>query len=258
MSIPTIKQRLANGEVVRVMFTGPLASPRLVEILGMFGDLHGVWFDQEHAGLGHQELEVLLMASRAAGLDAFVRVVPTDYAALMRPMELGASGIMVPQVRNVAEVKEAAQWVKYPPMGIRGLYGGNYEARYGQSNAVEHIERANRDRWLCIQIETAEAVDCADEIAAVEGVDCLFVGPGDLACTLGVPGEPMHDRCIEALRKVSAAAQASGKSWGILPASAEHAKTCRQLGCKLFSFSADTDVVRRGIQSVKDTFADFF
>ena len=258
MSIPTIKQRLADGELVRVMFTGPLASPRLVEILGMYSDLHGVWFDQEHAGLGHQELEVLLMASRAAGLDAFVRVAPTDYSAMMRPMELGASGIMVPQVRDVAQVAEAAQWAKYPPLGVRGLYRGNYEGRYGQTGAVEHIEQSNRDRWLCIQIETAEAVDCADEIAAVSGVDCLFVGPGDLACTLGVPGQPMHKKCIGALEKVSAAAKASGRSWGILPANAEHAETSKQLGCRLFSFSADTDVVCRGIKSVKDTFADFF
>ena len=138
------------------------------------------------------------------------------------------------------------------------MYRGNYESRYGQGDVVEHIERANRDRWLCIQIETTEAVDCADEIAAVTGVDCLFVGPSDLACTLGVPGQPMHEKCIGALEKVSAAAKASGKSWGILPANAEHAEASRQLGCQLFSFSADVDVVCRGIKSVKDTFADFF
>ena len=258
MATTTIKQRLADGQVVRVMFVGPLASPRLVEILGLHGDLHAVWFDQEHARVDHQELAMLLIAARAVGLDAFVRAVPADYASLMRPMELGASGIMVPQVRDVDQVKEAVQWAKYPPLGVRGLYQGNYEARYGGIDAATHIEQANRDRWTLIQIETAEAVDCVEQIAAVEGVDCLFVGPSDLACTLGVPGQPMHAKCIAALEKVAAATKAAGKSWGILPASPEHAAVSRDLGCRLFSFSADTDVFRRGIRSVQETFADFF
>src|SRR3972149_3055392 len=122
MATLTIKQLLADGRLARIMFIGPLASPRLVEILGMYGDLHGVWFDQEHARIDHRELEVLLMAARAVGLDAIVRAVPSDYASLMRPMEIGASGVMVPQVRNVEQVEEAVQWLKYPPIGVRGLY----------------------------------------------------------------------------------------------------------------------------------------
>ena len=258
MATATIKQRLANGQLVRVMFVGPLASPRLVEMLGMYGDLHGVWFDQEHARVDHRELELLLMAARAAGLDAFVRAPPADYATLMRPMELGASGVMVPQVRTVTQVEEAAQWAKYPPLGVRGLYRGNYEARYGGVDAAEHIAQANRDRWVCIQIETPEAVDCVEQIVAVAGVDGLFVGPADLACTLGVPGQAMHAKCIAALKRVSAAVQAAGKWWGILPASAEHAAVSRDLGCQLFSFSADVDVLCRGIRSVQATYADFF
>ena len=258
MATLTIKQLLSDGQLARIMFTGPLASPRFVEILGMYGDLHGLWFDQEHARIEHRELEVLLMVARSVGLDTIVRAVPSDYASMMRPMEIGAGGVMVPQVRTIEEVEEAVQWLKYPPVGVRGLYRGNYEAGYGQGDATEHIERANRDRLVCIQIETVEAVDCVDQIAAVDGVDCLFVGPGDLACTLGVPGQPMHEKCVAALEKVSAAAKAAGKSWGILALSPEHAATSLRLGCQLFAFSADTDVLRRGIRSVHETFADFF
>ena len=257
MAISTVKQLLADGQVVRVMFVGPLASPQLVEVFGLYGNFHAVWFDQEHARVDHRELGVLLMAARAAELDAFVRTAPTDYASLMRPMELGASGIMVPQVRDVEQVREAVQWAKYPPLGVRGLYQGNYEARYGGSDAATHIEQANRDRWLCVQIETAEAVDCVEDIAAVEGVDCLFVGPSDLCCTLGVPGQAMHAKSVAALERIGAAVKAAGKSWGILPASPEHAALSHDLGCRLFSFSADADVLRRGIRSVQETFADF-
>ena len=89
----TIKQRLVDGQLTRVMFLGALASPKLVEIAGKVGGLHGVWFDQEHAAIPYQQLEVLMMACRAAGLDAFAHVAPTDYTAIMRPMETGASGV---------------------------------------------------------------------------------------------------------------------------------------------------------------------
>ena len=164
----TIKERLAAGEEVRVMVFGALASPKLAEVAGLAGGLHGIWIDQEHSAVPHHTLELLLMACRAAGLDAFVRVPPTDYGTIMRPMETGASGIMVAQIRTVEQVKQVLDWAKYPPLGVRGLFMNNYEAGYGTANVKEHVAKANRDRWICIQIETPEAVQCADRIAALE------------------------------------------------------------------------------------------
>lgn len=254
----TIKQRLAEGKLVRVMFFGALASPKLVEIAGAIGGIDGVWFDQEHSAIPHRELETLLIASRAAGLASFVRLAPTDYASVMRPMEAGAEGVMIAQIRTVDQVKQAIEWAKYPPLGTRGLFLANYEAGYGTADQQLHIDRANRDRWLAIQIETPEAVECADRIAAVEGVDCLFVGPGDLSCTLGVPGQVMHPKCIAALERVSAVAKAAGKPWGVLSRNAEHAEKCRALGCQLFSLVGDVDLIHRGFQATRKMFPGFF
>jgi 4-hydroxy-2-oxoheptanedioate aldolase len=254
----TIKQRLAEGQLVRVMALGSLASPKLVEIAGIIGDFHGVWIDQEHSAIPHQQLEILLLACRAAGLSSFVRIAPTDYPTVMRPMEAGAEGIMAAQIRTVDQVKQIVDWAKYPPIGTRGLFLANYEAGYGTADQPKHIEAANRDRWLCMQIETPEAVACAEGIARVEGVDCLFVGPGDLACTLGVPGQVMHPKCIAALEQVSAGAKAAGKPWAALVRGPEHAAKCRELGCQLFSLVADLDLVHRGFQATKKAYADFF
>ncbi|MBI4662848.1 MAG: aldolase [Verrucomicrobia bacterium] len=254
----TIKQRLASGEIVRVLALGSLASPKLVEIAGLAGGFQGVWIDQEHSAIPHQQLELLVMACRAAGLDAFVRVAPTDYATVMRPMETGAGGVMVAQIRSTDQVRQIVQWAKYPPLGVRGLFGANYEAGYGTANPAQHIERANRERWFCVQIETLEAVECVDEIAAVEGVDSLFVGPSDLSCTLGVPGEAMHPKCIAALERVAAAVKKAGKSWGVLTRGPEHAAKCRELGCQLFSLVGDLDLVQRGLQATKKLYSDFF
>ena len=141
---------------------------------------------------------------------------------------------------------------------MRGLFLANYEAGYGTANAAQHIERANRDRWLCVQIETLEAVEHADEIAAVEGVDSLFVGPSDLSSALGVPGQAMHPKCIAALERVASAVKKAGKTWGVLSRSPEHGAKCLELGCQLFSLAGDVDLIHRGLQSTKALYADFF
>ena len=252
----TIIQRLRDGQLVRVMhFTG-LSSPKLVEVVGILGNLHGLWIDQEHSAVPHSKLELMLMASRAVGLDAFSRVPPTDYATIMRPYEAGCSGVMVAQLRTLAEVKQVVSWAKYPPRGVRGMFSGNAEGRYGSLELRVLTEDANRDRWLAIQIETAEAVECIDEIAAEDGVDHLFVGPSDLSVSLGVPGEFMHPKCIAALKRVAAASKNAGKSWGTLPRDVEYARVCRELGCQLFSIFGDLDCFRAGLNSLEQQFKD--
>lgn len=254
----SIKQKLAGGELVRVMFFGSLASPKLVEIAGLVGDLDGVWFDQEHSAIPHAQLELLTMACRAAGLPSFVRLAPTDYASVMRPMETGAEGVMIAQIRTPKEVRQVVEWAKYPPQGVRGLFMSNYESAYGTANAAQHVANANRDRWLCIQIETPESVECVEQIVAVEGVDSLFVGPGDLACTLGVTGQPLHPKCIEAMERVAGACKAAGKAWGVLARSREHAQKCREMGCQLFSIVGDIDLVHRGFEMTQRMYDGVF
>jgi 2-dehydro-3-deoxyglucarate aldolase/4-hydroxy-2-oxoheptanedioate aldolase len=252
----TIIQRLRDGQLVRVMHFAGLASPKLVEVAGILGDFHGLWIDQEHSAVPHAQLELMLMACRAVGLDAFARVPPTDYTTIMRPMEAGCSGVMIAQVRALAEVKQAVAWAKYPPRGVRGMFGSTIEAGYGSVEMRQHAENANRERWVAIQIETPEAVEIVDQIAASDGVDHLFVGPADLSVTLGVPGEFMHRKCIAALEQVAAASKKHGKSWGILSKDPEHVRICRELGCQLFSIFGDVECFRAGLKALEERFAD--
>jgi len=174
----------------------------------------------------------------------------------MRPMEAGCSGVMIAQVRTLEEVQQAAAWAKYPPRGVRGLFGATVEADYGNIDMSTHVAKANRERWLAIQIETPEAVEIIDKILAVEAVDHLFVGPADLSVTLGVPGEFMHPKCLAALERIAAATKKAGKSWGILSKDAEHARKCRELGCQLFSIFGDIECFRAGLKALEDRFAD--
>ena len=247
-SIPDL---LAAGKTVRVMSLGAIAQPKLVEIAAAHQIVQGVWIDQEHAAVSHQQLELLLLACRASGLDAFARVPPVDYATIMRPMEAGCCGVMAAQIRTLEQVQQVVAWSRYPPLGVRGLFMGNAECHYGKADASAHVAAANRGRWLAIQIETAEAVELVEQIAATDGVDHLFVGPGDLACTLGVPGEVMHPRCLAALEQVAAAAKRHGKTWGTLSRSVDHVRVCHDLGCQLFSVYGDLDVIHRGMDGIR-------
>lgn len=255
----TIKKRFDQGKLVRVMAFGQLASPKLVEMAGHFANVHGVWFDQEHSAISHSELELLLTACRAAGLDAFSRVAPTaGYTGFMRAMEAGCSGVMAAQIRTLEEVQQAVSWCKYPPQGTRGLFLGCYESGFGSVPAAEHINQANQDRWLAIQIETTEAVELADEIAHTDGVDWLFVGPSDLSCNLGIPGQFDHPDFLRAIEHVAQAASQAGIPWGTLARDKEFAQTCYDMRCQLFSVVGDSDAVKLGLALVNQQMTELF
>ncbi len=165
----SIKQRLQQNQTVRVMSLGALAHPKLVEAVAQHGKLHGFWIDQEHSAVTHQQMEMILMACRATGLDAFARVPPTDYVTVMRPMEAGCSGIMA--ARSAPSSKSGRS-----SNGPSIRHWEHAACSWATRNAVmEKWMPGNMspwridDRWIAIQIETVESVERIDEIAAVDG-----------------------------------------------------------------------------------------
>src|SRR5947209_6567992 len=126
-----LKKLLADKKLVRVFGLGQLCGPKLVEMVGLAGGYDAVWFDQEHAGLSVAQLEQAALAARSCGLNSFVRLAPTDYATVMRPLEAGAGGIMAAQVRSARQAEEVVQWAKFHPRGLRGVNGAGFDGRYG-------------------------------------------------------------------------------------------------------------------------------
>lgn len=253
----SIKQRLADGKEVNIFSIGAIPSFKLIEMVAMSGGYHAIWIDEEHAALSQREIEQLALACRSVGLDSYVRIAPTNYAAVMRPMEAGVGGVMAAQVRSLEEVQQIVSWAKFPPLGQRGLNPSNYEGSYATKSLAEIVEAGNRQRWLSVQIETVEALECVEQIAQVSGMDHLFVGPSDLSVALGVPGQFMHDKCKSALVRISRAALGAGKSWGILVRSPEHAQFCKSLGCQLFAFSNELGAFFQGLKAIKNNYATF-
>jgi 2-dehydro-3-deoxyglucarate aldolase/4-hydroxy-2-oxoheptanedioate aldolase len=256
--MPRIKQLLAEGKVVRMFGVGQLFSPKLIEIVGEHGEFDALWLDGEHAGLTMKEIEWATMAARSYGLDHFVRLPATDYAAIMRPLEAGAGGVMVSMVRSAADAEQAVRWAKFWPRGERGMNGGNRDGRFGLAPVTEYVKRANAETFVGIQIETAGAVAELAEIAAIPDVDLLFVGPADLSQLLGIPGDFENPRCYEAIERIARVCADAGKPWGIVPRGPEYAERMRQWGCKMFVLGFDHHSLHAGIRNVKERYASFF
>jgi 2-dehydro-3-deoxyglucarate aldolase/4-hydroxy-2-oxoheptanedioate aldolase len=253
-----LKQALATGRVVRVFGVGQLCHPKVVEMVGLAGGFDAVWLDQEHAGLSVEQIELAALAARAAGLDSFVRLAPTDYATVMRPLEAGAGGIMAAQVRSARQAEEVMTWAKFAPRGLRGVNGLGRDGNFGSGPLGDYFRRANEDTFVAIQIEHADAVAEVERIAALPNVDVLFVGPADLAQSMGLAGEWEHPSIWKAIERVAAAARAAGIHWAILPANPAYAKRCTDLGCRMLSIGFDVWAFARGVRDFHEQYAEFF
>jgi 2-keto-3-deoxy-L-rhamnonate aldolase RhmA len=168
-----------------------------------------VLFDMEHTGWSIETLRQLLAASRGSGVTPLVRVSGTDRHLVSRPLDLGAWGVMVPMVESADQARRLVEFARFPPGGTRGV-GAFYPDDLPDGLAAG-LASANREQLLIAQIETAAGVEQAHEIAAVEGIDLLWIGHFDLTTSLGVPGEFGHPRHAAAVERVFAAAEAAGK-----------------------------------------------
>jgi 2-dehydro-3-deoxyglucarate aldolase/4-hydroxy-2-oxoheptanedioate aldolase len=253
-----IKELLAQGKLVRVFCLGQLCYPKIVEIVGLHGGYDAVWLDHEHAGLSMEQIELAVRAARWTGLDSFVRLAPTDYATVMRPLEAGAGGVMAAQVRSARQAEDVVRWAKFQPLGLRGVNGTGLDGLYGTLPQADYLRRANDDTFVVIQIEHADAVAEVEEIAALPGVDVLFVGPSDLAQSMGLAGQWDHARIWEAIERTAQAARQHGKAWAILPSDRDYARRCVDMGCRMLSLGIDVWAVQKGLKAHQADFAEYF
>ncbi|HMC66299.1 MAG TPA: aldolase/citrate lyase family protein [Gemmataceae bacterium] len=253
-----VKELLGQGKLVRVFGVGQLCHPKIVEMIGYHGGFHAVWLDQEHAGLTLDQIEQAARAARASGIGSFVRLTATDYATVMRPLEAGAGGIMAAQVKSARQACEIVQWAKFFPLGMRGINSTGSDGRYGSMKLLDYMHKANAETFVAIQIEHADAVAEVEEIAAIPGVDVLFIGPADLSQSMSIPGEWSHPRFWQAVESVAQAARNHRIHWGILPPTKEHAARCVELGCRMLSLGLDVWAVQKGLRAFQAEFEAYF
>ena len=240
---PSFRSRILAGDLLIGTFLS-LGSPLGVEVAGRSG-LDWILVDLEHGGGTEADLLPQLYAATTTGTPTLVRVESNARLRFGRALDLGAGGIMVPRLETVAEARQAVDHLRWPPAGIRGVALG---ARSAFAAGVTHRDVATwHERFpLVVQIENPGIVDAADEVAAIDGVDVLFVGPTDLSHSLGVPGDFTNPRYLDALKRVVAAAVGAGKSPGILLRRAEAVARHVDLGYRFIGVGSDFNYVIDG------------
>jgi 2-dehydro-3-deoxyglucarate aldolase/4-hydroxy-2-oxoheptanedioate aldolase len=254
----SMKVRLQRGERLVVFAVGRMFHHNIIRYLGMDGGFDGFWIDVEHGGLTTHDIEIAATAGQAYDLECFVRVPPTDYATVTRCFESGASGVMAAQITSAAQAEEFVTWSKFAPRGRRGLNPLGYDGGYGSIPLGEFAEQANRDTLVAVQIETAQAVSEVEAIAAVDGIDLLFIGPSDLSQAVGVIGDFTGTESMAAVDRVAEACRAHGKRWGAVTPSPGYAELLIERGCTLISPTNDVKLVTTGLAAVKEAFASLW
>ena len=204
-----------------------------------------------------REVQALLAYFHRFDIDCMLRAPTLEKTRLYRYMEDGATGLMIPHVSTAEKARMLVEAVKFPPIGDRGLDGAGMDCAFSLPGD-EYIEAANRETFLVVQIETPTAVENASEIAAVEGVDGLFIGPGDLGLRIR---RTETDLTLEsAVEKTAAAAEQHGKAWGCPASSPDEVRKLYEQGARLIAYGGEFRTLMKMLDTnsaaLKDVYGD--
>lgn len=200
--------------------------------------------DMEHSPNDYFSVLGQLQAFAASGTTAIVRAEWNDTVAIKRLLDLGVPGLLLPMIQTAEEARRAVAATRYPPRGVRGVAGSTRANRFGRIG--NYVSRVEEETALLLQLESRAAVERADEIAAVDGVDGIFFGPADIAADLGLVGQPMHDEVWELIRPAARSLIARGVPVGTLVQDPAFAAGLLNDGFTFVACGADTAILARG------------
>ena len=235
------KQRL--GQPLRGTFLN-FGSPLTARMAAELG-FDWLLIDTEHGACNESDLPGMMIAIEGSNCAPIVRVVSNNQDSIKRALDLGAVGVMIPYVSTPEEAAAAASYTHYPPVGVRGVASSTIATGFGLRTDDYH-QGASGKTLTIVQIETREAVENADGIAAVDGVDVLFVGPLDLSFNLGCPKQFDHPEMIAALDRVVQACRNAGKACGIL-STVEKAREHLQRGFTFIAVGSEASALQFGL-----------
>ena len=208
-----------------------IASPALVE-MAAYAQFDFVVIDNEHGPAGIETTEHMLRAARGAGIAPIVRVSGVNTQEILRTLDIGASGVQVPQVNTVEQARQVVAAAKYPPEGSRGLAFGTRAAGFGFFGGAGYVESANKETVIITHIETVEAVQSLELMLQVPGIDVMFIGPTDLSVSMGHPGNPGHPEVQETIASCVKRIAAAGVAPGIMLSSNDQFERYAELGVR--------------------------
>lgn len=255
MDIPinTFKQRLRSGEAQIGLWLG-LADAYCAELAANAG-FDWLLIDGEHAPNDLRTLLGQLQAVAPYPGQPVIRPVVGDTALIKQVLDIGVQTLLVPMVESAEQARELVRAIHYPPQGVRGV--GSALARASRWNSIPgYLDKADEQMCLLVQIESREGLANLDAIAAVEGVDGVFIGPADLSASMGFRGNPGHPQVQAAIEDAIARIRQAGKAAGILSADEKLARRYIELGAAFVAVGVDTTVLMRGLQTLAATFKD--
>lgn len=242
-----VKTLLEAGKpTLGVVLTMP--SPHAAETLARVG-FDWIWIDMEHSPINLETLDRMIQAMQGTETVPIVRVAWNHHWLAKPVLDMGAKGIMIPWVNSKQEAVEAVQALRYPPEGVRGV-GASVAARRWGLRTSEYLKVANKEIIAILQIENIEAVNHIDEILTVPGIDMIFVGPNDLASSMGLLGQRTHPRVEEVIQKVLTAAKKAKVPVGILGFSPEAANRRIEQGFQFIAVASDGSLLSSGAKDI--------
>ncbi len=250
----TVLQKIRRGAPV-LTAKASYHDPELVELIASSG-FDAVWICLEHKRMDPSAVYSLIQACRLGGADALIRVKPSNYTDVLHLIEAGARGIMLPRVRHPDEVREVVQAMKFRPAGARGYDGIHAEAGFGRIPPKDYLAQANAGNFLAVQIEEPEVLPHLDAIAAMPGVDILFVGPADLTLSLDRFGATDDPEVRAILQNVADTCKRHHKVAAI-PCAPEQVKTYHTMGYRFFNVISDYRCVFHGMRAARAAVGEF-
>lgn len=247
-----VLEKLRAGEIVNCLKIN-LSDPRVSEIAAITG-FDCVWTDQEHIGTDWSILAGNVWATKTHDTDLLVRVARGSYSDYVRPLELDATGIMVPHVMSLNDARKVVEMTRFHPVGRRPIDGGNSDGSYTAMDFNEYLVQANEQRFVILQIEDPEPLAELEEIAALEGYDMLFFGPGDFSQGIGAPGQWDHPKLIETRVRVAEVARRHGKFAGTVGGPG-NLNELISMGYQFISVGADVVGLKNYCQDLLKSFA---
>ena len=250
-----VKEKLARGEAVFGTFF-KYNSPPLVELFGLAG-FDFLIVDAEHSTFGHADIEQLIRTCELVGMSSIVRTQDASEANILHALDSGASGVQVPSLRNVDQVREVISRSKYHPIGNRGWAPGCRAADYAFFNTEEYVTRANNDTLISVHVENRQMVDQIGDLCTVDHLDVLFIGTGDLSQSLGHPGKADHPDVQAAVDKVIEAGVRHGKHLGAVASNLEQLRSYVRRGVKYIAWQSDLVMYKNALKAAVAHFKEF-
>ena len=207
-----ILEKIRSGKKA-ISYKANLSCPRVAEIAAIAG-FDGVWCCQEHVPSDHSTICNMILAAKSYDCDTIVRVAKGCYSDYIRPLEADASGIMIPHLMSLDEAKEIVHTVRFHPVGLRPVDGGNADGLYCMLDFKDYIRFMNANRLVIVQIEDPEPLSQLDEICQLDGIDMIFFGPGDFSQAIGHPAEFDHPEIARVRKLIVDTAHKYGKFAG--------------------------------------------